>query len=67
MCDQAGGSDLSPEVTLDDMKDVLTSYLDREPTEKELELFKDYLEVDIPQWLIDNAKHWVKEVLPNEE
>ena len=67
MCDQAGGSDVSLAVTLDDMKDVLTSYLDREPTEKELELFKDYLEADVPQWLVDNAKHWVKEVLPNEE
>lgn len=54
-------------VTVEKAKDVLTSYLDREPTQKELELFIDYLEVDVPQWLVDNAKHWVQEVLPNEE
>ena len=54
-------------VTIEQIKDVLASYLDAEPTQKELELFIDYLEVDVPQWLVDNAKHWVREVLPNEE
>jgi len=52
------------EVTVEKAKDVLAAYLDAEPTQKELELFIDYLEVDVPQWLVDNAKHWVREVLP---
>jgi len=47
--------------------DVLTSYLGRKPTKKELELFLDYLECDVRQWLVDNAKHWVAEVLPEEQ
>ena len=58
---------LAISVSVEQAKDVLASYLDREPTQKELELFTDYLQVDVPQWLVDNAKHWVREVLPNEE
>jgi hypothetical protein len=54
-------------ISMESVRDVLTSYLEEEPTRRQLELFLDYLLVDIPQWLVDNAKHWIKEVLPNEE
>jgi len=54
-------------VKIGDVVDVLSSYLDRKPTKRELELFIDYLECDVYQWLVDNAKHWVAEVLPEEE
>lgn len=58
---------LAVSVSAEQAKDVLAAYLDRMPTLEELELFIDYLEVDVPQWLVDNAKHWIREVLPNEE
>lgn len=35
----------------------------RKPTEKELQEFIEYLELDIPQWLIDNAKSFIRDVL----
>lgn len=54
-------------ISVEDIKDVLIPRLDREPTKRELELFKDYLENNLPHWLVDNAKHWIKEVLPDEE
>ena len=46
-----------------DVKEALTGRLGRTPTKEELERFVDYLEVDISQWLDDNAKCFVRDVL----
>lgn len=35
----------------------------RKPTEKEIQEFIEYLEVDIGQWLTDNAKSFIRDVL----
>lgn len=48
------------EVTEKDACEVLADQLDRQPTQKEVSDFIDYLKIDIPQWLIDNAKSFVR-------
>lgn len=50
-----------------EIREELAYRMRREPTEAELTEFKEYLQRDVQQWLVDNAKHWTKEVLPNEE
>lgn len=44
-----------------DLKDHLENVLDRKPTRKELQHFKNYLLIDVPQWLIDNAKAFIRD------
>jgi len=39
-----------------DIKDALADELGRSPTRKEMSAFKDYLDLDIGQWLKDNAR-----------
>jgi len=41
--------------------DCLASYLDREATEEEMEEFTSFVEVDVGQWLVDNAKSFVRQ------
>ena len=43
-------------VTVSAMRDALKDQLDREPTDNALKHFINYVEVDITQWLRDNAK-----------
>ncbi|NVL93343.1 MAG: hypothetical protein HWN71_09965 [Desulfobacterales bacterium] len=45
----------------EDVAEYLETQLDREPTFKEVEDFLDYLEVDVPQWLRDNAKTFLRQ------
>jgi len=50
-------------ITISAMKEALKNRLDREPTKDELQHFVNYVEVDIEQWLIDNAKSFVRDEL----
>lgn len=54
------------EIEMTDIEETLQNYLERKPTAEELKRFIGYLEVDVPQWLIDNAKSFVRDVLPDE-
>lgn len=47
-------------ITEREIKEVLADYLERKPTRKELSDFKAYLNTDLPQWLRDNAKSFVR-------
>jgi DNA-directed RNA polymerase specialized sigma subunit len=47
-------------VPIKDIKDELEFHLERKPTKEEIKAFIGFLEVDIPQWLTDNAKNWVR-------
>lgn len=40
----------------EDVKEVLAYAIGHKPTRKELSDFKDYMDIDVPQWLRDNAK-----------
>lgn len=43
-------------ITTRDIMEVLPDHLDQEVTDEVLERFVNYLQIDVPQWLIDNAK-----------
>ena len=47
-------------VTISALRNALKDRLDREPTEDELQHFINYVEVDIDQWLRDNAKAFME-------
>ena len=48
------------EVDNDLLRDRLKFALDREPKERELKAFREYVEIDIQQWIADNAKAFVR-------
>lgn len=54
-------------ITPEDLKDYLTTQLEREPTQKELEAFRDCVIRDQSQWLTDNAKWYVRNELGDEK
>jgi DNA-directed RNA polymerase specialized sigma subunit len=47
-------------IRIKDIKEELKFHLERKPTREEIKDFIGFLEVDIPQWLADNAKNWVR-------
>ena len=49
------------------IKEALKWELEREPTLKEYEDFLNYLEVDVPEWLKQNARCFVKASIENSE
>jgi len=53
-------------VTVEEMEEELGYRLERKPTTEELERFIEYLRVDVPQWLVDKAKCFVRDVLDAE-
>lgn len=42
---------------------TLEEQLERTPTHEEIEKFHDYLTIDVPQWLRDNAKSFRQDIL----
>lgn len=50
-------------VTESDLKDYLENSLGRKPTAEQLSEFKSYLRVDVPQWLRDNAKAFMQNLV----
>jgi len=48
-------------ITEREIRESLENVLERKPTRKELSDFKAYLNTDLPQWLRDNAKSFVRE------
>jgi hypothetical protein len=44
-----------------EVREVLADALGHEPSREELRRFKDYLGVDVAQWLRDNANAFVRE------
>lgn len=43
-----------------EIREELAYRMGREPTEAELTEFKDYLQRDVQQWLVDNAKSFIR-------
>jgi DNA-directed RNA polymerase specialized sigma subunit len=54
-------------VKVKDIKKTLEGMLEREPTEEELKEFIGTLEVDIAEWLRENAKWFIREKLYEEQ
>jgi DNA-directed RNA polymerase specialized sigma subunit len=54
-------------VKVEDIKKTLEWMLEREPTEEELNEFIDTLEVDVAEWLRENAKWFIREKLYEEQ
>jgi len=50
-------------ITEREIKEALEDALERKSTRKELTDFKAYLKTDLPQWLKDNAKSFVRDKL----
>jgi len=48
------------EVTTRDIMEMLPDYLEEEVTDEVLKAFVNYLQVDVAQWLIDNAKSFAR-------
>jgi len=48
-------------ITEREIKEALQDVLDRKPTRRELSDFKVFLDTDLPQWLRDNAKSFVRD------
>jgi len=46
-----------------EVKELLTDVLGKKPTRKLLSEFKDYLDIDVPQWLRDNAKAFMRKLV----
>jgi len=49
-------------VSEEEIREELEYGLDREPSEEELADFKEFLSADVPQWLIDNRKSYVRKL-----
>lgn len=49
-------------ITEREIKEAFEGVFERKPNRQELSDFKEYLALDIPQWLKDNAKSFNKEV-----
>lgn len=43
------------------IEDALRDVLDREPTDEEIHSFKEYLLVDVPDWINGNARSFAKD------
>jgi len=54
-------------VKVEDIKKTLEWMLEREPTEEELNEFKGTLEVDVGEWLRENAKWFIRQKLYEEQ
>jgi DNA-directed RNA polymerase specialized sigma subunit len=54
-------------VKVEDIKKTLGWMLEREPTEEELNEFKGTLEVDVSEWLRENAKWFIRQKLYEEQ
>jgi DNA-directed RNA polymerase specialized sigma subunit len=54
-------------VKVEDIKKTLEWMLEREPTEEELNEFKGTLEVDVAEWLRENAKWFIRQKLYEEQ
>jgi DNA-directed RNA polymerase specialized sigma subunit len=54
-------------VKVEDIKKTLEWMLEREPTEEELNEFKGTLEVDVGEWLRENAKWFIRLKLYEEQ
>jgi len=48
-------------ITKREIKETLEDALGRKATRRELSDFKAYLNTDLPQWLRDNAKSFVRD------
>jgi len=48
------------EVTEKAASEVLADQLDKQPTPEQVSAFINYLQIDVAQWLIDNAKSFVR-------
>ena len=51
----------------EDIRERLKTGLEREPSEEELAKFKGYLAIDVPQWLSDNLKSFMRDSLKRSE
>ena len=49
-------------ISKNEFRDVLERYLEHPPTEREVTDFMEYCRTDVPEWLRDNAKCWVREI-----
>jgi len=58
-----GGLHISEE----DIREELEYGLEREPSEEELSEFKEFLLTDVPQWLVDNRKIYIRKLLEEEK
>jgi DNA-directed RNA polymerase specialized sigma subunit len=54
-------------VKVEDIKKTLEWMLEREPTEEELNEFIGTLEVDVGEWLRENAKWFIRQKLYEEQ
>jgi DNA-directed RNA polymerase specialized sigma subunit len=54
-------------VKVKDIKKTLEGMLEREPTAEELKEFIGTLEVDVAEWLRENAKWFIREKLYEEQ
>ena len=48
------------EIDNDLLRDRLKFALDREPREAELKAFREYVKIDMQQWIADNAKSFMR-------
>ena len=55
----------SIEIFAETLSLALEKYLERKPTLEELIRFKNYVEIDVTEWLKTNARRFVRENLIN--
>ena len=53
------------EISAETLASALEKYLERKPTLKELIRFKNYVEIDVSEWLKTNTRRFVREKLIN--
>ncbi len=43
-----------------ELREFLTMKLERTPTEQEVIEFENFVVIDVPDWLTDNYKSWIR-------
>jgi hypothetical protein len=56
-----GGGGMRILIPEKEVREVLADALGHKPSREELKRFKDYLDVDVTQWLRDNANAFVRD------